>query len=153
MFLPHSFVSTYFSVPSFWNKSEGEKQILCINTYIRNLERCYGWTYLQSSNGDTDIENRLVDPADVGGGWRGWEYGERNMETHIPMCKIDSQWKFAIWLKELKPGLSNNLDGWGGEWGGKHAQGGGNIGKPMAHSCWCLVEPTQYYKVIILQLK
>jgi len=23
-------------------------------------------------------------------------YGESNMETYITMCKIDSQWKFAV---------------------------------------------------------
>ena len=27
-------------------------------------------------------------------------------------CKIDSQWKFAVWLRELKLGLYNNLEGW-----------------------------------------
>ena len=34
------------------------------------------------------------------------------METYVTMCKIDSQWEFAIGLRELKPGLSNNLEGW-----------------------------------------
>ena len=36
-----------------------------------------------------------------GNGWRGREgeggmYGESNMETYITMCKIDSQWEFAV---------------------------------------------------------
>ena len=26
--------------------------------------------------------------------------------------------EFAIWLRELKPGLCNNLEGWDGEGGG-----------------------------------
>ena len=43
-----------------WNKSEREKQIY-INAYMWNLERWYWWTYFQGSNGDADIENRLVD--------------------------------------------------------------------------------------------
>ena len=30
-------------------------------------------------------------------------YGKRNMETYITICKIDSQWEFAVWLKKLKP--------------------------------------------------
>ena len=30
---------------------------------------------------------------------------------------------------------------------------GGDMGKPMAGSCWCLVETKQYCKAIILQLK
>ena len=38
--------------------------------YIWNLERWYCWTYLQNSNGDTDIENRLTNKAE-GGGRRG----------------------------------------------------------------------------------
>ena len=38
-----------------WSKSEREKQISYVNIYIWNLERWYWWTYLQGSNGDTDI--------------------------------------------------------------------------------------------------
>ena len=34
-------------------------------------------------------------------------YGESNMETY----KIDSQWEFAVWLRELKEGLCDNLEG------------------------------------------
>ena len=45
------------------------------------------------------------------------KYGESNMETYIPICKIDSQWQFAVWLRKLKPGLCNNLEGW--EMGGR----------------------------------
>ena len=30
------------------------------------------------------------------------------------MCKINSQWEFAIWLRELKLGLCNNLEEWEG---------------------------------------
>ena len=48
-----------------WSKSERERQILYINTYIWNLERWYWWTYLQDSNGDTDI----VDTGREGEGW------------------------------------------------------------------------------------
>ena len=44
-----------------WSKSERERQILYTNTYIWNLERWYWIIYLQSSNGETDIENRLMD--------------------------------------------------------------------------------------------
>ena len=29
-------------------------------------------------------------------------YGENNMETYITICKIDSQWEFAVWLREVK---------------------------------------------------
>ena len=53
----------------------------------------------------------------------------------------------------MKPGLGNNLKGWVGEGGGKGVQVGGDIGKPMADSCWCLVETTQYCKAIIVRLE
>ena len=43
-------------------------------------------------------------------------YGENNIEVYNTICKIDSQWEFAVWLRELKPGLCNNLKGWDGEW-------------------------------------
>ena len=42
-------------------------------------------------------------------------YGESNMETYITICKIDSQWEFAVCLSKLKQGLCINLEGWDGE--------------------------------------
>ena len=39
-------------------------------------------------------------------------YGKSNMETYITICKIDSQWEFAEWLRKLKQGLCINLEGW-----------------------------------------
>ena len=44
-------------------------------------------------------------------GGQGEMYGKRNMETYITICKIHSQWEFAIWFRELKPRLSNNVEG------------------------------------------
>ena len=38
-------------------------------------------------------ENRLMD---LGGGRESEMYGESNMETHNMVCKIDSQWEFAL---------------------------------------------------------
>ena len=41
--------------------------------------------------------------------------GESNMETYmLPCIKIDSQWKFAVRLRELKPELCSILEGWKG---------------------------------------
>ena len=57
-----------------------------------------------------------------GHGERGGEgemYGKRNMEASITICKIDSQWEFAVWRKKLKQGLCIILEGWDGERGGK----------------------------------
>ena len=46
--------------------------------------------------------------------------GKSNMETYIAMCKIDSQWAFAVWLRKLKQGLCINLEEWNGrEMGGR----------------------------------
>ena len=39
-------------------------------------------------------------------------YRKSNMETYITICKIDSQWEFAVWLRKLKQGLCINLEGW-----------------------------------------
>ena len=81
---------------------------------------------MQGSNGETDIENRLMDMER--GGERGGEgemYGKSNTETYITICKIDSQKEFAVWLRKLKQGLCINLEGWG--WGG--IPEGGSIGR------------------------
>ena len=62
-------------------------------------------------------------------------YGESNMETYITICKIDSQWEFAVWLRELKLGLFINLEGRDEEGEGREVQDGGDICIPMADSC------------------
>ena len=36
---------------------------------------------------------------------------------------------------------------------GREVHKGGDMGKPIADSCWYLVKPMQYCKAIILQLK
>ena len=62
-------------------------------------------------------------------------YGESNMETYITICKIDSQWEFAVCLRELKQGLCISLEGWDGEGDGREIQKGGDICIPMSDSC------------------
>ena len=62
-------------------------------------------------------------------------YGKSNMETYITICKIDSQWEFAIWLRNLKQGLCDNLEGWDGDRDRREIQKGGDICIPMADSC------------------
>ena len=46
-------------------------------------------------------------------------YGKSNMETYITICKTDSQWEFAVWLRKLKQGLYINLEVWDGEGDGR----------------------------------
>ena len=59
-------------------------------------------------------------------------HGGSNMETYNTVCKIDSQWEFAVWLKKLKQGLCINLEGWDGEGYGREVQKGGDMCIHMA---------------------
>ena len=61
--------------------------------------------------------------------------GESNMEAYITRYKIDSQWEFAVWLRELKQELCNNLEEQDPEGDGSKIQEGGDICMVMADSC------------------
>ena len=78
---------------------------------------------MQGSNGETDIGN-LWTWGERGG--EGELYGESNMGTYITICKTDSQWEFAIRLKELKQGLCDNLEKWNGKGDGREVHEGGD---------------------------
>ena len=67
-------------------------------------------------------------------------YGKSNMETYITICKIDSPWEFAVWLRKLKQGLCINPEEWDGEGDEREVQKGGDICTPMADSCCGLTE-------------
>ena len=54
-------------------------------------------------------------------------YGKNNMETYITICKIHSQWEFAVYLRKLKQGLCINLEG------GVGRQMGGSFKKEVIH--------------------
>ena len=62
------------------------------------------------------------------------------METHLTICKIDSQWEFAVCFRELKQGLCINLERWDGEADGKEVQEGRDICTLMVDSCLGLIE-------------
>ena len=78
---------------------------------------------MQGSNGEIDIEYRLIDMGRVEERVRCIEC---NMETYITICKTDSQWEFAIRLKELKQGLCDNLEEWNGKGDGREVHEGGD---------------------------
>ena len=61
--------------------SQEEKNKYCMLTYIWNLERWYQGVYLRDSNGETDIENRLIN---VG-------RGEKRVR-----CTERATWKFTL---------------------------------------------------------
>ena len=65
----------------------------------------------------------------------GETYGKNSMETYITICKIDSQWEFAVWLRKLKQGLCVNLDRWHTAGDGREVQNGADTGIPMTDSC------------------
>jgi len=54
------------------------------------------------------------------------------MERHITICKTDSQWVFALSLREVRPVLCVNLEEWSGMRGGREVQEGGDICISMA---------------------
>ena len=60
-------------------------------------------------------------------------YGESNMEIYITICKIESRWEFAVWLRKVKQGLCVNLEGWGGEGDGREG-----IYMPIHESTWLI---------------
>ena len=64
-----------------WCKSEREKQISYINSYIWNQEKWYSWTYFHGRNGDLDIENGLVDTVAE-------EESVTNGESSIDICTL-----------------------------------------------------------------
>ena len=68
-------------------------------------------------------------------GGEGEMYGKSNMETYITICKIDSQWEFAVWLRKLKQRLCINLEGWDGAGDGREVQKGADICIPLADTC------------------
>ena len=61
-------------------------------------------------------------------------------ETYFTIWKAGNQWEFALWLRELKLVLCNNLEGWDGVGGGREFPEGGDIRVPMADACWCMAE-------------
>ena len=113
-----------------------------------NLERWYWWIYLQGSSGEKDIENR---PMDTARRQERVRCKESNMEIYITICKTASQWEFAVWLRELKQGFCDNLEGWGGEGDGREVWEGGDMGVPKVDSYWCLT--TKFCKAVILRLR
>ena len=78
-------------------------------------------------------------------------YGESNMETYITIYKIDSQWEFAVCLRELRGSVPTWRGGMWREMGGRFKMEGTYVYLWLIHvDVW--QKPTQYCKAIILQL-
>ena len=127
-------------------KSEREKQVSYINAYVWNLEG-YWWAYLQGSNGDAKIENRLMDTEGKGEGGKNWT-GSTEALT-LPHVKWRASGNLLYDGGSSNPVLCDNLQGWDGM-GGKFKREGTYVW--LIHAdVW--QKPTQYCKTIVLQLK
>ena len=109
--------------------NQKEKDKYCILMTYTESRKWYWRIYLQGSNGETDIENKLMD---MGRGEERVRCMESNMETYITICKLDRQWEFAVCLRKLKQGLFVSLGGWDREGDGKEIQKGEDICISMA---------------------
>ena len=58
-----------------WSKSDRDRQISYDIAYMWNLKKGYKWTYLQSRNRVTDVENKLMVTKWGRGGGMNWEIG------------------------------------------------------------------------------
>ena len=129
-----------------WSKSEKERKYsILTHIYIWNPER---WLLMNLFIGQQWRHRHREETCEHSGGRRGWdELREQHWNIHITMCKVASQRKSVVWHKELKPGaLWQPEVGWGG--GGK----GPYVYLRLIHvDVW--QKPTQYCKLIILQLK
>ena len=61
-----------------------------------NLEKWYRWTYLQSRNRDTDVEDQLA------GDGMNWGVG---IDTDSTAYKIGNEWEPTVQRRELYSGL------------------------------------------------
>ena len=88
-----------------------------------------------------------MDPGEGEEG-EGRMYGESNIEIYITICKIDNQWEFAVWLRECKPGLGNNLERWDREEGGIGRKVGGKLKKEGTWVNLWLIHTDVWYNTV-----
>ena len=67
----------------------------CRKMILKNLFGAQQWR-----SKHTECREQSFEHGERGG--EGEMHGKSNMETYIIVCKIDSQWKFAVWLRKLK---------------------------------------------------
>ena len=95
-------------------------------------------TYFQGNDEDADIEDKLVETTVEGEGGMSWE---SSIETYaLPYVKLDNQWKFAVWCRELKSVALWQPRGEGavGSWEGSLRGRGIHI--LIVNSCWYMSE-------------
>ena len=66
---------------------------------------------------------------------------ESSIETYTwPYVKLDNQWKFVMWFRELKSGALWQPRGQDGVGGGRKVQDWGDIHITTTDSCWYRAE-------------
>ena len=130
-----------------WSKSEREKQISHIFVYWWNLERWYWSSYLQSSNLDSDMENRLLDTLEKGESGMNWQ---RSTETYIsPYVRQLARENLLHDAGYLNQVICDNLEAWVGV---RFKSQGTYVYLWQTYvDVW--LKPTKYCKVIIPQLQ
>ena len=95
-------------------QKNGTKEFICRAAMEKQTQRTDLWT------GERGEESEM--------------YRESNMETYIIICKTDSQWEFAVWLRKFKQALYQSR----GVGQGRRREGSSkwnDICIPMADSC------------------
>ena len=121
-----------------WSKSKREKQISYINAYVWSLDKWSWRTYLQGSNRDADMENRLADTVAEGEGRKNWESYQWNI--YMIIGKIHRG--FCLMMQGAQPSAL----------GGRFKKEGPYIHLWLIHvDVW--QKSIQHFKAIILHLK
>ena len=87
------------------------------------------------------------------GGRRGWDVWRSNRDTPITICKQRASGKLLEDAGRSDPVLSDNVEEWDGAGGAREIGDGGDICIPSLSHLDVWQKPTQYCKVIILQIK
>ena len=78
---------------------------------------------------------------------------ENSIETYtLPYVKEIANGSLLYDAGIPKQVFCDHLEGWEGQGGGRGIKEGGNICIPTVISCWCMQKPSQYFKIITLQL-
>ena len=100
---------------------------------------------------NTDIKNKLLDMVGEGESGMIWE---NSIETYtLPCVKEIANVSLLYDAGNTKLVFCDHREGWEGQGDGRGIKEGGNICISTAVSCWCMQKPSQYFKIIILQLK
>ena len=99
---------------------------------------------------DVDTEQTSGSRVRAEGRSRWEEWKEQHGNIYTTVCKTGGQWDFAMWFRELKLELCDDLEGWDGVGGGREGQEGGDIYILQLIRVDVWHKSIQYYKAITL---